>query len=240
MGQKDLTSPRIPLSQRHQVILGDPYPVILYGLRKMLEDGGLFHVVAEVSTMALFWKTVVGKQPQVALLDWRLAAQSLDVTNALVRALPQQTSLLFLTASETFLEKRHVPGLGTQTFLSKWCSAEGLQTAVMESCKPLHSAPAAESESSGPLSTNAEDVVRLIRQLTKRELQLLPLVCRGMKNKEIAEQLGIAESTVWHHLTSVFTKLEVGDRLGLATFAYRNKLVQTHDALPPMRPVQSA
>ena len=54
---------------------------------------------------------------------------------------------------------------------------------------------------------------------------MLPLVCRGLKNKEIALQLGISESTVWHHLTAVFKKLEVEDRLGLATFVYGQRMV---------------
>jgi hypothetical protein len=46
-------------------------------------------------------------------------------------------------------------------------------------------------------------------------------VCSGLRNKEIASQLGIAETTVWHHLTAIFTKLQVEDRMGLAAFVYR-------------------
>jgi DNA-binding CsgD family transcriptional regulator len=83
------------------------------------------------------------------------------------------------------------------------------------------------------------DAERRIEHLTHRERQLLPLVCLGLKNKEIALQLGIAESTVWHHLTSVFAKLQVGDRLGLANFAYGYRMVLPGlDARPTLAVVE--
>jgi DNA-binding NarL/FixJ family response regulator len=46
-----------------------------------------------------------------------------------------------------------------------------------------------------------------------------------LKNKQIADRLCISESTVRHHLTSIFAKLEVCDRLELLIFAYQNRLV---------------
>jgi len=71
-----------------------------------------------------------------------------------------------------------------------------------------------------------------IKHLTYRERQLLPLVCGGLRNKEIAQELGISESTVWHHMTAIFTKLKVEDRVALVAFVYRHHLIQ-HDGLAP-------
>ena len=79
------------------------------------------------------------------------------------------------------------------------------------------------------------DAEQRVQQLTKRERQLIPLVCGGLKNKEIAQQLGIAESTVWHHLTAVFTKLKVEDRLGLAAFAFSHRPALTAGQSHPPR-----
>jgi DNA-binding NarL/FixJ family response regulator len=60
--------------------------------------------------------------------------------------------------------------------------------------------------------------------LTKREGQVVALVAEGLKNKEIAEFLFISPATVRHHLSSIFTKLEVPDRLKLIVYAHRNGL----------------
>ena len=62
-------------------------------------------------------------------------------------------------------------------------------------------------------------------RLTAREREVISLVGKGLKNKQIAERLSISESTVRHHLTSVFNKLEVCDRLELLVFAYENGMV---------------
>ena len=67
-----------------------------------------------------------------------------------------------------------------------------------------------------------------IKALTARERQIIKRVGQGMKNRAIAKRLCISEATVRHHLTSVFGKLDVGDRLELAIYAYRHGLACLH------------
>ena len=62
--------------------------------------------------------------------------------------------------------------------------------------------------------------------LSERERQVISSLGRGLKNKEIAEHLCISDTTVRHHLTAIFSKLQVADRLELLIFAYRNGLVE--------------
>jgi DNA-binding NarL/FixJ family response regulator len=226
-------------------MIADPYPVILYGLRKMIEEDGRFQVVAAVSTMQSFRRMSSVTRPDVSLLDWRMASQDPKTSAASLQSDFPRTSIILLTTSETSEETDDIQSLGDQTVLTKWCSAEELSTAISNACKealPQASAAkpgARETISAASDAASSKDPAERIKQLTRRERQLLPLVCGGMKNKEIAMRLGISESTVWHHLTSVFTKLEVEDRLGLATFAYRHKLVHAHDGSMPFQAMQS-
>ncbi len=69
-----------------------------------------------------------------------------------------------------------------------------------------------------------------IAALTEREREVTSLIGEGLKNKQIADRLLISETTVSHHLTSVFGKLGVSDRLELIIYAYRHGL-----AAPPLR-----
>jgi DNA-binding NarL/FixJ family response regulator len=75
-----------------------------------------------------------------------------------------------------------------------------------------------------PIQTNPED--SKISALTTREREVITLVGEGLKNKQIAERLFISETTVTHHLSSVFSKLEVSDRLELIIYAFRHGLAK--------------
>jgi two-component system, NarL family, nitrate/nitrite response regulator NarL len=66
----------------------------------------------------------------------------------------------------------------------------------------------------------------ITNSLTDREMQVVDLICKGMKNKPIADELFITETTVRHHLTSVFNKLEITSRLELVIYAFKNNLVK--------------
>jgi len=65
-----------------------------------------------------------------------------------------------------------------------------------------------------------------INSLTEREREVVNLVGEGLKNRQIGERMFISETTVRHHLTSIFSKLGVVDRLSLVIYAYRYGLVR--------------
>jgi len=61
--------------------------------------------------------------------------------------------------------------------------------------------------------------------LTARELEVVNLITEGCTNKDIAKSFGISEETVKRHLTNIFNKLGVGNRLELALFALNHSLL---------------
>ncbi|NOR50996.1 MAG: DNA-binding response regulator [Gammaproteobacteria bacterium] len=73
---------------------------------------------------------------------------------------------------------------------------------------------------SGP-ATNTENVEKSLEKLTKRENEVAHLVTRGMGNREIAEQCNISERTVKAHLTHIYKKLQMQDRVRLALYVNR-------------------
>lgn len=241
MGLKNSVSLLAPAAPRVRVIVADPYPVILCGLHKMIEDDSRFQVVAAVSTMTRFVMVLREERPDIVLLDSHMVSQHPEAL-PLLRSKLHRASIILLTGSEIPEEMRDRDKLGQQPILSKWCTAEALRQALSRAVPvdPASKAGGLNTVSAAHAAATLEDPAHRMATLTKREKQLLPLVCSGMKNKEIAHRLGISESTVWHHLTSVFTKLEVEDRLGLVAFAYRNQLIQAQEALLPVESAQSA
>lgn len=62
--------------------------------------------------------------------------------------------------------------------------------------------------------------------LTPRELGVIQMIGKGLKNKQIGEKLFICEATVRHHLSSIYGKLGVSDRLNLVIYAYNRGLIK--------------
>ncbi len=61
--------------------------------------------------------------------------------------------------------------------------------------------------------------VKALKRLTERELKIVALICEGLKNKEIAQRLSTKEQSVKNYLRSIYSKMEVCDRLELALLA---------------------
>jgi DNA-binding NarL/FixJ family response regulator len=62
--------------------------------------------------------------------------------------------------------------------------------------------------------------------LTPREMEVVTAAVSGCSNKEIATQFSISEQTVKHHITSIFDKLGVYNRLELTLFAFHHGLIE--------------
>ena len=69
--------------------------------------------------------------------------------------------------------------------------------------------------------------------LTERELQIVGSLVQGQTNKDVAAALGVSEYTVKHHLTRVFDKLGVYNRLELVLFAINQRLGSATDGVNP-------
>ena len=75
-------------------------------------------------------------------------------------------------------------------------------------------------------------------ELTNRELEVVEMVCQGMNNKIISSRLNISTATVRHHLGSIYGKLDIDDRVNLAIYAFRQKIVQPPLNLGHSEPVR--
>jgi DNA-binding NarL/FixJ family response regulator len=67
------------------------------------------------------------------------------------------------------------------------------------------------------------------KRLTRRESEIIRCVAMGMRNAEVAEHLSLSENTVKTHLTNIFQKLGIRDRLELTHYAIRRGLVTVRD-----------
>ncbi len=65
----------------------------------------------------------------------------------------------------------------------------------------------------------------LIHSLNSKEIKVIELICKGLSNKEVADELEIAEKTIEGYKTKIYKKLNISNNIGLFEFAQKNGLI---------------
>jgi len=135
--------------------------------------------------------------------------------------------LLVLTQARHVGRNPMPPQRGTVSFLLKETSAHGV-LAALRRCPDEEPPSTASWYAAGGAVTlsRASDVhERRVAKLTERERKIVSLIGEGLRNDQVAVRLGVAEKTVRNQLSSLFDKLGVNDRLGLAVYAFEHGLL---------------
>ena len=214
------------LARKLRIVIVDDHTLFREGLKTILETEDDIEVVADVESaediVELVWQT----RPDVLLLDIRMPqGNGLDAVPAVLR-ISSGTQVLVLTASDEKEEHVRAFKLGAKGVILKDSARQTLMQAIRTVCRgevwmdPRMSGALAEELShmgdGDPISTRQEN------GLTERELEIVRLVASGYKNKEVGTTLSISERTVKTHLTNIFQKLGVRDRVGLVMYALKH------------------
>ena len=213
-----------------RIELVDDHAVVRAGLRLLVETRHGWTVVAEAANTADAVAAAEREQPDIILLDLDLGPdRGLDCLPRLRHAAPAARVLILTGIRDSELHLQAVR-LGAVGVVAKDTAAESLLKAI--ECVHAGETWLDRITTASLLSELAQgqrpkpptaDEAR-VSSLTAREREIVALVAEGLRNKESAERLRISEATVRHHLTSIFAKLAVTDRLGLAVYAFRHGL----------------
>jgi two-component system, NarL family, response regulator DegU len=217
------------VSPKCRVVIVDDHTLFREGLRTILEMEDDIEVVADAENaediVELVWQT----KPDVLLLDIRMPQGSgLDAVPAVLRISPR-TQVLVLTASDEKEEHVRAFRLGAKGVVLKDSARQTLMQAIHTVCAGqvwvdarMTGTLVEELAQMGPDSGGG--VTRDENGLTEREREIVRLVATGQKNREVGATLSISERTVKTHLTNIFQKLGVRDRVGLVMYVLRHGL----------------
>ena len=214
-----------------RVLIADDHPVVRVGLRNMLQADSQVKVVAEAKDGVEAVHMVRTLEPDILLLD--LAMPKLPGMDAL-RELTGEATATRTIVLTGLIDKRQILEalqLGARGVILKDAVTEHLSAcirAVMQGQYWLEGRPVQNLvQVLRDLAAQTAPPPRKTFGLTARELEVVALITEGSTNKHIAQTFGISEETVKRHLTNIFNKLGVGNRLELALFALN------HSLLPP-------
>jgi DNA-binding NarL/FixJ family response regulator len=162
------------------------------------------------------------ESPQVLLFDYEaLGPNSEGIIFRLHRVAPKTRILVMATRSGDETVER-VLRAGGSGLVGKELDLETLLRAIrVVAAGEIWANRRTTDNALTHLTDSPEQTQTSDRRLTKREQQIVDGVTRGLRNKEIAHQLGISEKTVKSHLSNIFQKLGLDGRFALALFEQR-------------------
>ena len=211
------------------VMIVDDHVVIRSGLRMLIEHDQQMRVVAMAGNQAEAIERAAKETPDVIVLDLLLGDEdALVFLPELCEASPK-SRVLVLTGVQNPDAHRRAIRRGAMGIVLKEHAADQLLKAIEKVNKgevwiERSMMGSMIQELSKPPVIDPE--MTKIESLTEREREVIALVGEGLKNKQVGERLFISETTVTHHLSSVFSKLDVSDRLELIIYAFRHGLAK--------------
>ena len=209
--------------ERVTILVADDHPVVRQGLRTFLATQEDLDVVGEAATCTEAAERAAELRPDVVLLDLVMPGGDGIEAARKIRAASPASKVIVLTSYPD--DATVLPALeaGAAGYLLKDVEPQELADGVRrvhrgESLLHPAVAPRVIREAVGPGTASTREA------LTPRELDVLRLLARGLPNKLIARELGIAERTVKTHVSSILAKLGVTDRTQAALYAVRERL----------------
>jgi DNA-binding NarL/FixJ family response regulator len=204
-----------------RVYLLDDHEVVRQGLRALLEGAGDIEVVGESGSAADATHRIPALRPDVAVLDARLPDGSgIEVCRS-VRAVDASIRALILTSYDDDEALFAAIMAGASGYVLKEIKGTDLVSAVRQ--------VAAGNSLIDPSMTarvlervrNPHPTAPELEQLTEQELTLLALIAEGLTNRQIGEQMFLAEKTIKNYVSSILSKLGLERRTQAAVLASR-------------------
>ena len=200
------------------VLLADDHALVRRGFRRLLEDDPALRVVGEASTGDEAIALAATLVPDVIVMDAAMpGTNGLLATKAIVAARPEAVVLMLSMHSEETLVRQALDS-GARGYILKNAIDLDLAAAVKR--------VAAGERVIDPALMKPQPLPgERHRRLTKRELEVLQLVCDGLNNREIAAKLELSINTVAVHRANIMSALGVHKTAELVVYALQNGLV---------------
>jgi DNA-binding NarL/FixJ family response regulator len=205
-----------------RVYLLDDHEVVRRGLRELLESEGDIIVVGESALAAEAQARIPALGPQVAILDARLPDGSgIDVCRH-IRSIDPSIAALILTSYDDDEALFTAIMAGAAGYVLKQVRGTDLLESVRRVASgqsmldPAVTQQVLERLRQGPPQASGADV------LTAREREILALIGQGMTNRQIAQEMFLAEKTIKNYVSSLLAKLGLERRTQAAIFATKH------------------
>lgn len=208
-----------------KVILADDHQFLLEGVLTILKEEASLEVVATAQNGFELMDAVRRQNPDLVILDLNMPGyDGLQCLKKIKTNFPRVKVLVLSNYSQPELVEE-VKKMEADGYLIKNSSAAELTEAIAAVLSGQKYYPDARELKPVPDDSYFFDEFLKKYQLTKREVEIIKLVCREMSTKQIAATLFLSELTVNTHRRNILRKLEIKNVAGLMNFAKQNQLL---------------
>ena len=213
-----------------RIILADSQAIYRVGMRKVfaLEDD--IRVVAQAETLTNLYAALHRFPTDVVVLEGQLIAGTVDAIPELVKRAPEAKIIVQVVESDESntveLYRRGVRGVVPRSISPDLLIKCVRKIAAGETWIDNQSISWVIDAYRSQASTLTNP--RTQPKLSKKELAIISCITRGMRNKEIAYQIGTTEQVIKNYLRKVYDKLGVSDRLELALYCLHHQLLKKY------------
>jgi DNA-binding NarL/FixJ family response regulator len=201
-----------------RVLLIEDHFLARMALRSVLSERSDIVIVGEASDGASGVELYQKCAPDVTVMDLRLPGLNGFDAIAAIRKLSKTAKIAVLSNYEGSEDIYRAIRNGAMAYLTKDASGEEVVEAIVAVHRGMRYLP--------PIARDRlAERTSVVVELTPREHEVLTCITRGQSNRDIAEQLHIAEKTVRLHVSSVLDKMGVRDRTQAAIYAIQRGLV---------------
>ncbi|SHI11771.1 response regulator [Sporanaerobacter acetigenes] len=210
------------------VMIADDHVLLREGLKQILELEDDIDVISQAGDGEETVEKALAYKPDVILLDINMPkANGIDALRRL-KDLGTNSKIIMLTIHDDREYLLETMKMGANGYVLKDSDADSLIKAIRDvKSGKTYIQPSVASILVEELNSEEADGsrdYRKVQALTKREYEVLTLIAEGLNNREIAERLFISEKTVKNHVSNIFKKIDVSDRIQAAIFAYKNNI----------------
>ena len=204
--------------RRPRVLFADDHPMILTGLRRLLEPE--LEMVGAVTDGLALLAAAERLHPDLVITDVAMPGLDGIAATRRLRASDPGLKVLILSIHAEPSYVRAAFDAGAWGYVTKTSDPEEIERAVQEVLADrFYVSPAVAGAALAGTACPFESPAQTGEALTPREIEILHLVASGLGNQQIARELGVAVSTVRTHLNSLYEKLGMKSRVELALFA---------------------
>jgi len=207
-------------------MLVDDHEVVRLGLRGLLERQPGWEVVAEAATADEAVSGAVEHQPDVVVMDIRLAGSSgIDACREIINQVPQARVIILTSYAEDELLFDAIAA-GAAGYVLKQIGSDELVRAIetVGRGEALLDPSLTRRVLAKVREAARKEAFAAFANLTEQELRVLALVSEGKTNREIAEALYLGEGTVRNYVSNILSKLGVSNRAEAAAYAVEHNL----------------
>jgi DNA-binding NarL/FixJ family response regulator len=213
-----------------RVLLVDDQAMVRAGIHMILEAENDIRVVGEAEDGAKAVAAAHKLKPDVVLMDIQMPLMNgLEATRQITQTPGNTCRILILTTFERDDYVFEALRAGASGFILKNAPPEDLISAVRVVAEG--NALLAPSVTRRIINEFAQRTPRVdlkagLSSLTEREIEVMRLIAKGKTNAEIAADLFVGETTVKTHISNLFAKLDLRDRVQAVVYAYESGLIQ--------------